>query len=278
VIRRPTALEEGLSVRVAVLGGGVMGETLVSGFLRYITPEPTVVVAEKRQERIEELSGRYDICVADPFEAVRDADVIVLAVKPQDMQALLDEVGLFIETGRLVISIAAGIPTTFIEQRVPLGVNIVRAMPNTPARVDRGVTGVSAGAHCSAEALALAVRLLESVGAVIEVPEDKQDAVTAVSGSGPAYVFYLAEAMLAAAVDLGLDPATAQRMVHHTILGAATLLESSGETAHTLRRNVTSPNGTTAAAIGVMDQLGVHPAIVSAIAAARDRSRELSGE
>ena len=125
--------------------------------------------------------------------------------------------------------------------------------------------------------LALAERLLASVGQAVSVPESLQDAVTAVSGSGPAYVFFLAEAMTAAAVDLGLDLATATRMVNHTILGAATLLEASGEPAEVLRRNVTSPNGTTAAAIATLEQLGVGPAVVAAIAAARDRSLELSG-
>jgi pyrroline-5-carboxylate reductase len=264
-------------VRIAVLGGGVMGETLISGFLRYITPAPTVLVSEKRPERVDELAGRYDITALSPREAVRGADVVVLVVKPQDMGALLDDVGAVVEPGSLVISIAAGIRTAFIEQRVPLGVNVVRAMPNTPARVDRSVTGISPGSACTPEALGLAERLLSSVGAVIPVVEDLQDAVTAVSGSGPAYVFYLAEAMIDAATALGLDAATAQRMVHHTILGAATLLEAAGETAETLRRNVTSPNGTTAAAISTMDQLRVHESIVSAITAARDRSRELSG-
>jgi len=264
-------------MRIAVLGAGVMGETLISGFLRYVTPTPMITVVEKRPERREELASRYSIDFADGPDAVRGADVVVLVVKPQDMGALLDEVGLFVETGSLVISIAAGITTPFIQKRVPLGVNVVRAMPNTPAKVDRAVTGVSPGVSCAPTALALAVQLLESVGAVVQVPEDRQDAVTAVSGSGPAYVFYLAEAMIEAALSLGLDQPTAQHMVNHTILGAATLLESSGETAETLRRNVTSPNGTTAAAIATLDELAVRSSIVAAITAARDRSRDLSG-
>lgn len=266
-----------MTKRIAVLGGGVMGETLASGFLRYVTPRPDVVIAERRPERAEELARLHDVTIADALDAVRGADVTILVVKPQDMAGLLDEVGGAIEPGSLVVSIAAGIPTTFIEQRLPTGVDVVRAMPNTPARVDRAVTGVSGGASCSPEGLALAVSLLETVGTVIALPEALQDTVTAVSGSGPAYVFFLAEAMIDAGVAMGLDAATAQHMVHHTILGAATLLESSGETALTLRRNVTSPNGTTAAAIQTMEQLGVHEAIVSAMSAARDRSRELSG-
>ncbi len=266
-----------MTMRIAVLGGGVMGETLASGFLRYVVPHPEVVIAERRPERAAELVRTHAVSIADAADAVSGADVVVLVVKPQDMASLLDEVGALIAPGTLVISIAAGVRTAFIEERMPAGVHVVRAMPNTPARVDRGVTGVSPGTGCSAPALSTAVSLLQSVGSVFEVPEDLQDAVTAVSGSGPAYVFYLAEAMIAAAIDLGLDEATAQAMVHHTILGSATLLEASGETAQTLRRNVTSPNGTTAAAISTMEQLGVREAVVSAIGSARDRSRELSG-
>lgn len=266
-----------MTKRIAVLGGGVMGETLASGFLRYVTPRPDVVIAERRPERAEELMKLHDVTIADAAEAVRGADVTILVVKPQDMGTLLDEIGDSVEPGSVVISIAAGIPTTFIEERLPAGVNVVRAMPNTPARVDRAVTGVSGGASCSAEALALAQSLMETVGTVIAVPETLQDTVTAVSGSGPAYVFFLAEAMIDAGVAMGLDAETAQHMVHNTILGAAILLESSGESAQTLRRYVTSPNGTTAAAISTMEQLGVHESIVAAMASAHARSRELSG-
>ncbi|MDP1877164.1 MAG: pyrroline-5-carboxylate reductase [Actinomycetota bacterium] len=264
-------------MRVAVLGGGVMGETLASGLLRRLNPRPSVVVAEKRRERAEELQARHGVDLAEPATAVAEADVILLAVKPQDVGGLLDDISGIVLADALVISVCAGITTAFIEERLPAGIAVVRAMPNTPARVDRGTTGVSPGAACPPSSLATAVSLLESVGAVVEVPEALQDAVTAVSGSGPAYLFYLAEAMIEAGVDLGLDPATAQRLVHSTLLGAAVLLDVSAETAEELRRNVTSPNGTTAAAISTMDGLGVRQSVVSAITAARDRSRELSG-
>ena len=267
-----------MSMRIAVLGGGVMGETLIGGFLRCVTPRPDIVVAEKRPERAEELASRYGVSIAEPAVAVVGADVVVLVVKPQDMGALLDEVGAALEPGCLAVSIAAGVRTSFVEDRARPNVNVVRAMPNTPARVDLGVTGISGGARCSPEALRLAEQLLESVGIVIEVPESLQDAVTAVSGSGPAYVFFLAEAMTSAAQELGLDLATATRMVNQTILGAATLLETSGEPAEVLRRNVTSPNGTTAAAIDALEAQSVGAAVVAAMAAARDRSRALSGD
>lgn len=264
-------------MRIAVLGGGVMGETLASGFLRHVDPFPEVVVAEKRPERAEDLRRRHGIEICGPADAVRGADVVIMVVKPQDMTALLDEVADALTPGTIVISIAAGIPTATIEDRVAAGVDVVRAMPNTPARVDRGVTGISPGLRCGAEAVAAVAALLSAVGEVVEVPESLQDAVTAVSGSGPAYVFYLAEAMTSAAVGLGLDAATAARMVNHTILGAATLLQSSDEPAEELRRNVTSPHGTTAAAIDMMEDRGVREGIVTGITAARDRSRELSG-
>lgn len=264
-------------MRIAVLGGGVMGETLASGFLRCVVPAPHIVIAEKRPERAAELRQAHGVEIAEAVDAVRGAAVVVLVVKPQDIPSLLDEVGSVIEPGTLVISIAAGIRTLTIEEQVSAGVSVVRAMPNTPARVDRGVTGISAGPGCTDEALRLAEQLLSSVGTVLVVPESMQDAVTAVSGSGPAYVFFLAEAMTTAARELGLDEATATRMVNETILGAATLLATSGEPADVLRRNVTSPNGTTAAAIGTMQELGVQEAVVAAVTAARDRSRELSG-
>lgn len=269
--------EDEMTMRIAVLGGGVMGETLATGFLRVITPQPDIVIVEKRVERIAELRRLVGVQAVAEFDAVAQSDVVVLAVKPQDVPAVLAHVGPLIRPGTLLLSIAAGIRIASIEEHVNDRVSVVRAMPNTPARVGRGVTGVSAGPECSPEALALAGRLLASVGTVIEVPESLQDAVTAVSGSGPAYVFFLAEAMIAAAEELGLDRDTAQRMVHGTILGAASLLDASGEDAQTLRRNVTSPNGTTAAAISTLEERGVSQAIVAAIASARDRSRELSG-
>lgn len=265
-----------MSLRIAVLGGGVMGRTLASGFLR-TTPRPSVVIAEKVPERAARLRAELGVQTADAGEAVTRADVVVLVVKPQDVPALLADVGPLLPSGCLVVSIAAGIPARTIEAAAPAGVSVVRAMPNTPARIDRGVTGISGGPSCTPAALDLARDLLSSVGTVVEVPESLQDAVTAVSGSGPAYVFYLAEAMTAAGVDLGLDEATATLMANRTILGAAALLDAAGEPAAELRRQVTSPGGTTAAAIATFDRLAVGESVRAGITAARDRSRELSG-
>lgn len=264
------------ALRIAILGGGVMGETLAAGFLARLHPTPTVTVAEKRPERAVELADRLGVRVAPMADAVSDADVVVLAVKPQDFRAMLAELAPSLRAGALVISIAAGIPTALMEEMLP-GAAVVRVMPNTPARINRGVAGVSAGSACTAADLDLAARLMASVGVVVRVPEALQDAVTAVSGSGPAYVFYLAEAMIAAGIDLGLSADDARLMAVNTILGAGELMAASDEDPAVLRANVTSPNGTTAAAIASMDESGIREAVIAAMTAARDRSVELSG-
>lgn len=265
-----------MALRIAILGGGVMGETLAAGFLSSLDPAPEVVIAEKRPERAAELTAAYPVRIAGTLEAVRDADVIVIAVKPQDVTTLLAELAGQVAEGALILSIAAGIRTEQFEQALP-GTRVVRAMPNTPARIGTGMTGISAGAQCDEASLDLADRLMASVGAVVRVPESLQDAVTATSGSGPAYVFLLAEAMIAAAQDLGLDPAQAHAMTVQTILGAARLMDATGTDPAQLRANVTSPNGTTHAAIVSMQASGLPQAVAQGMTAARDRSRELSG-
>jgi pyrroline-5-carboxylate reductase len=261
--------------RIAVLGGGVMGEALIIGFQRRLSPPPIVVVAEKRAERAAELVDRLGVVIEEPARACSGADVVILVVKPQDIRSLVGDIASSIAPGSLVISIAAGITTELLEASMPLA-NVVRAMPNTPAKIESGVTGISAGARCSPEALDQARALLLSIGVVVEVPEALQDAVTAVSGSGPAYLFYLAEAMIDGACELGMPPETARTSVVHTLLGAARLLEASGEEPSALRAKVTSPGGTTAAAIRVLDADEVQRSVRAAIEAARDRSRELS--
>lgn len=264
-------------MRIAVIGGGVMGETLISAFRRVLEPEPVIVVAEPRPERAEHLARTLSVEIRPTKDAADGADVVVLAVKPGDVPAVAEAIASRVAAGTLVLSIAAGVRTGVLERRLP-GAHVVRAMPNTPARVDRGMTGLSPGAGCPPESLALALDLMGSVGAVVEVPEELQDAVTAVSGSGPAYVFLLAEAMIDAARAVGLDAGTADVLVRQTILGAATLLSDSTESAETLRLNVTSPNGTTAAAVSVLEERGLRAALEAAVVAARDRSRELAGD
>ncbi|MEO6606301.1 MAG: pyrroline-5-carboxylate reductase, partial [Aeromicrobium sp.] len=181
-----------------------------------------------------------------------------------------------VASGSTVVSLAAGILIDTLESALPDGVAVVRAMPNTPALVGEGMFGISGGSSCSADQLAAVSALLESGGKVVVVEESQQDAVTGVSGSGPAYVFYLAEAMIAGGVEAGLDEATARTLAAQTLVGASKLLAESPETAEELRRRVTSPNGTTAAAIATFDDRGVKDALTAGVLAAAARSAELS--
>ena len=260
--------------RIAVLGGGVMGEALIAGLLE-LQPAPEIVVAEKRPERAAELNRTYGIDVAEASQAVTNADVVIAVVKPQDMRAVLTDVSSAVPQGALIISIAAGITTQTIQALVPRAA-VVRAMPNTPAQIQRGVIGVSSGSSCASEQLVKAEILLSAVGTVLQVPESLQDAITATSGSGPAYVYYLAEAMIRGAELAGLSAQDARTAVVQTILGSAELLAASDESPESLREKVTSPNGTTAAAIASFDELNVRESIVAGMVAARDRSVELS--
>jgi pyrroline-5-carboxylate reductase len=261
----------------AIFGAGVMGETLLSGLLRSGRPADALVITERRPDRAAELSERYGVRVLDNAEAAQSADTLVLVVKPQDMGALLEEVAPFVEPGNLVVSLAAGITTGFIESRLPEGRSVVRVMPNTPALVDQGMAAVSGGAHCPPEHLGRAQELLAATGKVLEVPEHLQDAVTAISGSGPAYIFYVVEAMIEAGVVLGMPRTTATDLVVQTLYGAATMIKETGQHPTVLREQVTSPGGTTAAALRVMDDHKVRAAFISAMEAAATRSRELAG-
>jgi pyrroline-5-carboxylate reductase len=260
---------------ITVVGGGVMGEALIAGLLRSSDQAPLVRVVEASPERAADLAQRYPLDVDVIERAVQGADVVILAVKPIDMAAALTSMSEHLAPGTLVISIAAGITIATLSGALGPGVDVVRAMPNTPARIDQGLIGISSVEGGSAAVLDEAERLMSSVGVVVRIPEHLQDALTAVSGSGPAYVFYLAEKMIDAAVDLGLDQATARAMVHQTILGSAMLLATADEDAVDLRAKVTSKGGTTAAAIAELDRRAVGDAIIAAITAARDRGIEL---
>jgi pyrroline-5-carboxylate reductase len=261
---------------VAILGAGVMGETLLSGLLRAGRRAEDLLVTERRPDRVKELEERYGVEVVDNPTAARRAETLALVVKPQDMGALLAEIAADVRAGQLVVSLAAGITTAFIESRLPAGVAVVRVMPNTPALVDEGMAAVSPGSHCDDGHLHEAERLLQATGKVVRVPEKQQDAVTAISGTGPAYVFYVVEAMIEAGVHLGLPRATATELVVQTVVGSAKLLRETGEHPTVLRERVTSPAGTTAAAIRLLEEGKVRADFLAAIEAARDRSRALA--
>ncbi len=262
---------------VAIFGAGVMGETLLSGLLRSGRPADALLITERRPDRAAELTEKYGVRVLENAEAAAAADTLVLVVKPQDMGALLEEIGPHVGPGDLVVSLAAGITTAFLESRLPEGRAVVRVMPNTPALVDQGMAAVSGGSHCRPEQLAEAQELLAATGKVLEVPEHLQDAVTAISGSGPAYIFYVVEAMIEAGVVLGMPRSTATELVVQTLFGAATMIKETGQHPTVLREQVTSPGGTTAAALRMLDDHKVRAAFISAMEAAATRSRELAG-
>jgi pyrroline-5-carboxylate reductase len=263
---------------IALVGVGKLGEALLSGLLRSGRPASSLLGAERHAGRAEEIAARYGVETPDPAEAVARADVVLLAVKPQDMRSLLGEIAGALRPGTLVVSVAAGITTAVIERELAEGTPVVRVMTNTPVFVDQAMSAVSAGSHATPEQVAFVEDLLAHVGKVVRVPEAQQDAVTALSGSGPAYFFFLVEAMIDAGILLGLPRTVAHELIVQTLVGSATMLAESGEHPVLLREAVTSPGGTTIAAIRTMEDHGVRAAMLSAIEAARDRSRELAGD
>lgn len=262
--------------QTAIIGAGVMGETLLSGLVRAGRRVDNLLIGEKRPDRARELEERYGVAVVSNLEAARKADTVALVVKPQDMAAVLEEITPELRSGQLLVSLAAGITTSFIEARVPTGVAVVRVMPNTPALVDEGMAAISPGSHCDEQHLAEAEDLLASTGRVIRIPEKQQDAVTAISGSGPAYLFFVVESMIEAGVHLGLPRATATELVVQTVVGSAKMLRETGTHPAILREQVTSPGGTTASALRELEVHKVRAAFLAAMEAARNRSRELA--
>jgi pyrroline-5-carboxylate reductase len=264
------------SRRVAVLGAGKMGEALLSGMLRSGTAAADLVVTARRPERAATLRERYGVDVVATEEAAAVADTLIVTVKPQDMGALLAELAPHCPPDRLVVTAAAGITTAFLEARLAAGTPVVRVMSNTPVLVDEAMSAISAGAHAAEEHLVRTEAIFSPVGRTIRVPEAQQDAVTALSGSGPAYFFYLVEAMTDAGILLGLPRQVAHDLIVQTAIGSAVMLRDSGERPATLREAVTSPAGTTINAIREMENHGVRAAMLSALEAARDRGRELA--
>jgi pyrroline-5-carboxylate reductase len=253
-----------------------MGEALLSGMIRGGVSPTDVVVTARRPERAEALREAYGVEVLSTPEAAASAETLILTVKPQDMGGLLKEMAPHTPAHRLVVSAAAGITTAFIEERLAAGTPVVRVMSNTPVLVDEAMSAISAGAHAGEEHLRRTEAIFAPVGRTIRLPESQQDAVTALSGSGPAYFFYLVEAMTDAGILLGLPRQVAHDLIVQTAIGSAVMLRDSGEHPVTLREAVTSPAGTTINAIRELENHGVRAAMLSALEAARDRGRELA--
>jgi pyrroline-5-carboxylate reductase len=261
--------------RIGVLGAGKIGEALLAGLLAAGHPADELLFTERHPERAAELTARLRVDAVDVATAARGCDVLVVAVKPQDIAPLLGELAVAIRPGTLLVSLCAGLPTALFEGALPPGTPVVRVMPNTPMLVGEAMSAISAGTHATEDQLATVEKMLAAVGRVVRVPEAQQDAVTALSGSGPAYFFFLVEAMIDAGILLGLPRAVAADLIVQSAFGAARMLRESSDHPVILREAVTSPAGTTIAAIRELEKHGVRAALIAAIEAARDRSVEL---
>ncbi|WP_427172378.1 pyrroline-5-carboxylate reductase [Arthrobacter sp. 92] len=273
-----------MSKRIAFLGCGSMNEAIMSGLIEAGADPADIVATVRRAERAAELAQRHHGVTAiageeepdNNNEAALGADVVILGVKPVGIADLAREISGSLAPATIVISVAAAVSIAQLEAALPAGQPVIRTMPNTPAKLGRGVVSVSPGTNCSAEQLQLAKDLLKGAGTVVEVPEEQVDAVSAISGSGPAYAFYLAEAMAAAGVELGLDPDLSLLLARETVAGAGFMLAEPGADPTALRKAVTSPNGTTERAIATFDERGM-PAIIAAGArAAAERAAEIT--
>jgi pyrroline-5-carboxylate reductase len=264
--------------KVALLGGGKMGEALMAGLIRSGGRSvDEIIVTCRREERARELAGKYGVTASlDNAEAARWANVLVLMAKPQDMEVMLEQIRNDVSADDLVISFAAGMRTSFAEKHLPADVPVVRVMSNVPVMVDEAMSVVSPGSRAEDKHVAIAEELLGYVGKVLRLPEVHLDAVTATSGSGPAYFFLLAEAMIEACILLGLSRDVATELIIQTMLGSAKMLRDTGKHPVELREMVTSPGGTTIAAIRHLEEAGVRAAFLNAIDAARHRSAELA--
>lgn len=273
-------------ITLTFLGCGSMNEAILGGILAGGLPAAQVSATVRRPERAAELRERYTGLTvlagnADPEAnrtAAAGADVVVIGVKPVGVAALLAEIAPALKAGTVVISVAAAVSLELLEAGLPAGQPVIRTMPNTPSRLGRGVVSLSAGSSAGETEMALAAELLSSTGRVVQVPEEQVDAVSAVSGSGPAYAFYLAEAMARAGVELGLDPELSAILARDTVAGAGYMLAEPGADATALRRAVSSPNGTTEAAIASFDAQGLPDIIARGARAAADRAAEITAE
>jgi pyrroline-5-carboxylate reductase len=263
-------------MKITFIGAGNMAEAIAAGIIdRQVVPPGEICMTDISELRLHQLAEKYDVSVStDNAAAAAAADTVVLAVKPQVFPEVWPEIQAALRSDALVISIMAGIPSVRIEAGRPT--RVVRVMPNTPALVGEGASGIAAGSHADGVDLQTAVALLEAVGTAVIVEEQEIDAVTALSGSGPAYVFYLLESMLEAADKMGLKGEVSRELALATVIGAARLMQETGDAPDALRARVTSKGGTTAAAVETLDRRQVKESVVAALLAAQARSRELA--
>ena len=262
---------------IGFIGAGNMAEALIRGLVKGgHVPANRITASAPRNERLAELAEAYGIAVTrDNREVARAASIVVLSVKPQILDKVLREIGDQLRPGTLVISIAAGVDTETIEEALADGVRVVRAMPNTPALVGAGATAISAGKHASDEDLAMARAVFDAVGITVQLDESHLDAVTGLSGSGPAYIFLILEALADAGVKVGLSRRNAQRLAAQTVMGSAKMLLETDEHVGRLKDMVTSPGGTAIAGLHTLEEGGLRTTLINAVETATKRAREL---
>ena len=253
-----------------------MGSSIIKSLLSHSLKSDQICIADNSKEKVELLKSHHQVKARSISEIGQSCDVIILAVKPQDFPDVLNELKLTIKEQTLVISIAAGKTIKFIENQLPSSTPVVRVMPNTPAQIGKGISAIATGSKVSRDALEIATALFSTTGEVVVLTEDKIDAVTSLSGSGPAYFFYFVEAMIKAGVELGLTSEIATKLAIETISGSAAMLKESNLDAATLRKNVTSPKGTTAAALKVFSDFDLEKIVSKAMSAAKNRAQELA--
>ena len=261
---------------IGFIGVGVMGSSIIKSLLMKSITSDQICIADKSPDKLDQLKSQYQVEVKEIAAIGKGCNVIFLAVKPQDLADVLNELKQTIQPETVVISIAAGKTIKFIEDQLQTNNPVIRAMPNTPAQIGKGISAIAAGAKVSSDELKIATELFSTTGEVVVVTEDKIDAVTALSGSGPAYFFYFIEAMVKAGVELGLTDEIASKLAIETISGSAAMLKESNLDAATLRKNVTSPKGTTAAALEVFSNSDLENIILKAMSAAKNRAQELA--
>ena len=259
--------------RVGIVGTGIIGEALIEVLLRAGLSRESLFVAEKRQERKDEIINKYDVSEIKDYSSL---DAVLFAVKPQDFMATLETISSSLSNSPLIVSFAAGIKIKSIEEKLGKGSRVIRVMPNTPMVMGRGMSAMSLGSAAFSDDQEWVRGFLSKAGEVIVVDESLQDAVTATSGSGPAYYFAFTEAVVGAARRLGITQEDAVTLASQTLIGAALMVQKSGKELSTLRENVTSPNGTTAAALKSFADSGLEEIVYKAMKAAHDRSIELS--
>jgi len=264
--------------RIAFIGCGNMGSALISGILSSgFVNRDSLIATDIRPERLDYIRAKEEISTTrNNREAVQKSDVIVLAVKPQVVDEVLSEIKAVVTEDKVIISIAAGITTAYIEEGIGKKVPVVRVMPNTPVLVKMGASAISPGKYAGEEEEAIAEQMMSKVGIVTKVPENMLDVITALSGSGPAYIFYIIESLVGAGIEMGLSEDDARTLVNHTVLGAARMVMETGESPQVLRARVTSPGGTTEAALKHLDTKGFQKILIDAVKKAAKRAKELS--